>query len=301
MKKLLTAMAALAIVGTAGIAACAKTTAPADKFSALDNAVSVYGFSAASAGMIISSLGEEQAPAADNTAGNTTGTAEQTQTTSETAQLDAYMGLVGTLVGNGGFNITETTSDRQEYEVMTAISFTDIEGKQMNYSMYYNRLRTQYEQDDGQEECFDIEGIVVIEGKEYAVRGESETETERDESDYELELRVTIDEQRYLLVEYQTEQDGREHEREYSYSLYENGRVSERSTFEYEHEGDKTELMMTRAVNGDNRLLYFEKARRGEREAIRLRIADASGNRRYLVTTYTDEQGNTRYEYTPEN
>lgn len=323
MKKLFIALTlALLTAGTACVAACSKTTSPADKFDALDSTQSVYGFSAASAGMIISSLNDgttsapadatEQQPAApaeDGTGQQTTPPAEDgagQQTTppadggtdeSLPADLDGYMQLVGTLLGDEAFSVTESASDREEYKFKTTVKFTDIDGNASQYEMYYDKydVRTEYDRDrdDEFEEEYRLEGIVIIDGAEYAVRGENETEREDNEYGNELELRVTISADSYLLVEYSDETEGRKQEREYSYSLYRGGKLVERSTFEYEDEGRETELVMTYTKDGQARVLCFEKERRQQRDVIRLRIDRDS----YIVTEHTDEQGNRHYNY----
>ena len=113
----------------------------------LNSAKSVYGFSAASAGMIISSMNDE-VPAADtsgttDTSGtpdesgttDTSGTTDESGTTDtsggETNELDRYMGLVESLLNDDGFKIVTEESDRAEYAEKVTVSFTDIDGKDL--------------------------------------------------------------------------------------------------------------------------------------------------------------------------
>ena len=113
MKKLFIALAtAVALTGTISLTACAKNSSlGTDKFENLKTAQSVYGFSAASAGMIISDMNESAPPDQETTDGQTT--TDQGATTTS-AELDGYMTLVDSLLSDGGFNTSSEQSDRAE-------------------------------------------------------------------------------------------------------------------------------------------------------------------------------------------
>lgn len=271
-----------------------------DIFDTLDTAKEIYGFSAASAGMLISAMNNGSAAvAAAETDTNGTPAVDAV-----TAELDRYMALVESLLSDGGFTVTEEASDRAEYEVKSVITYRDMQGNTLGYVMYYNqRLIPDYDDDDDDEpfeveEEYAIEGIMIIDGVEYPVRGERSNESEPGESESETEFFVTLSDTRYMLVEQSVEEEQGETEREYEYSVYEGRTRVEYSSFEYENERDETEIKMTSFANGQSQIFYFEKENvRGE-EVIRIRVGSAQSSEGYYVHIVTDaETGETRYEY----
>lgn len=300
MKKFFIVLAsAIAITGTLSLTACSKDSSNAtNKFDDLNTAQSAYGFSAASAGMIISDMAEttpvetpEQGTVPEQGTGETTVNSE----------LDGYMTLVDSLLSDGGFTTISQTSDRPEYSEKIVVTYRNMQNEQNSYIMYYNQVLTETEVDrDETEETFDITGIMLIGETEYPIRGEREVSTERGESEIETKFRVQISETSYMLVEQSQEDDGGETEQEFSYSLYENGKLKERSTFEYEEERGETELKMTSFKDGKSEIICFEKVQKKGREVIRLRTGSKEHNRGYLVEKKTDADGNTYYEYTPD-
>lgn len=354
MKKIITTLALLLCLAlSAGVAACSDAgkgsgggSSSGGKFDQLDTTESVYGFSAASAGMLISSMnggsaaalatakgyalplsaqaaqtepgtentGNEQTGAGENTEnGGQTGTGEnggQTGAADDTqqveAELDAYMALVESLLSDGGFQMQEGASDRG-YETKMVVSYRDLNGSALQYELHYNSIARPDNDDDDDdfddrfeketEEEYGIEGIMVIDGADYAIRGERETESEGGESESETSFRVTLSDVSYMLVEQSYESERGETEQEYSYSVFENGSLTERSSFEYEEENGETELKMTSRKGGENSVFYFERETvRGE-EVIRIRVGSGSAAQSYYVRVQTDADGNKDYVY----
>lgn len=326
MKKLLTAtILASALALTLGISACsAGEKAPSGgKFDDLTTAESVYGFSAASAGMLISAMDggkasasvksfassaaestpAEEMPAEETPAGETpAGTAGD-----DLSRLDGYMALVESLVSDGGFGVDVASSDREGYTEKMTVSYRDMDGASHQYTMYYNRIAIPDDDDDDdwddrfddeQEENYALEGVLSVEGTDYAVYGTQSSESEGGESESETEFRVVLGENRYMYVEQSSEREDGENEQEYEYTVRENGRVVERSTFSYETERGETELKMTSYKDGASETFYFERETYRGQEVVFVRIGNGQSSQGYIVDTVTDENG-TRYEYTP--
>ena len=259
--------------------------------SGAESAAEAFGFSAASAGMLISAMADGAAV-----------TAADTVQDGVTAELDNYMALVESILSDGGFNAVAEESDRAEYAVKTVISYRGMDGSTLSYVMYYNEtLRPDYDDDrddrDENEQDFSIEGVMVIDGTDYAIRGVRSTESEPGETEDETEFVVTLSATSRMVVEYGTETEGSESEREYNYSVYENNRLVERSTFEYESERGETEIEMTYRKDGVTTVFFFDKELvRGE-EVIRIRVGSAQSSDAYYVHIVTDADGGTHYEY----
>ncbi len=301
--------AALALTGCGSFAGKVS-----NKFDALTSTESVYGFSAASAGMLISAMSDENASVES---GEVTPGGESGEVTPGNGQggagngqggvpegLDKYMTLVESLLSDGAFSVSEEASDRKDYAYKLSFKYDDMQGNTFSYVLYYNETLIpdddyddDYDDDDETEEEYVIDGIMIIDGEEYPVHGEKQSESEGRENETETELRVTLGQGRFLIVEQSSEQDGDETEREFSYSIYENGKLCERSTFKYEQERDETELKLTSYRNGQKYEFGFERQAEHGRETIRLVTGDGNGRREYRVRPMTDAEGNVYYEY----
>ncbi len=289
-------------------------------FGELDTPEEIYGFSAASAGMLISAMNGDAAataaaestdiPADPGTGETPADPGAGTEIPSEpvvdsvTAELDGYMALVESLLSDGGFNVTTEASDREGYQVKSVVTYRDMHGNAIGYTMYYNEvLIPDYDDDDDNdrdeiEEEYYIEGIMIVDGAEYPVRGERSSESEPGESEDETEFIVTLSSTRRMVVEQSVETEGGEHEREYNYVIYEGRKVIERSTFEYEVEYGETEIEMTHYKDGVNTVFFFDKEMRHGKEVIRIRVGStASPTASYIVNLVENADGTTSYTY----
>ena len=263
-------------------------------FGELDTPEEIYGFSAASAGMLISAMnGDAAATAAaestdipaDPGTGETPvdpGTGETpadpgtgTEVPSEpvvdnvTAELDGYMALVESLLSDGGFNVTTEASDREGYQVKSVVTYRDMHGNAIGYTMYYNEVLIPDDDDDDDddrdeiEEEYYIEGIMIVDGAEYPIRGERSSESEH-ESESALFFRAftSKDKRSYIEVkqefEAESEDGAEETEVEYVYTVAENDRPVERMTVKYEKEANELELKMTIERGNVREELVFE-------------------------------------------
>ena len=290
-------------------------------FGELDTPEEIYGFSAASAGMLISAMnGDAAATAAaestdipaDPGTGETpadpgTGTEIPSEPVvdSVTAELDGYMALVESLLSDGGFNVTTEASDREGYQVKSVVTYRDMHGNAIGYTMYYNEVLIPDDDDDDDDDDWDeieeeyyIEGIMIVDGAEYPIRGERSSESEPGESEEETEFIVTLSSTRRMVVEQSVETEDGEHEREYNYVIYEGRNVIERSTFEYEVEYGETEIEMTHYKDGVNTVFFFDKEMRHGKEVIRIRVGStASPTASYIVNLVENADGTTSYTY----
>ena len=276
---------------------------------------SVYGVSAATAGMLIQSM--EAGSPASRTPESTPQTPETTlpETPRETPEqqptepaapetsvsafpeLDGYMGLVDSFLNGSGYSVEVTNSDRAEYDEMMKISYSGLNGS-TKYEMHYNKmLIPDFDDDDRwedeEEEEYAIEGVLVIDGMEYPVQGVREIERERNEYESETQFRVTLENGRSVWVEQSESSEKDEHELEYSYLIRENGRVVERSSFSFEEEKGETELEMLTEKNGKRESFSFEKESYRGKEYIFLRVGSGRETKSYLVVS----DGNGGYSY----
>ncbi len=324
MKKLI--MAGLATVTaltlSLGIAACDSNAGKLkdESFERPTTAAQSYSFSAASAGTIISAMNDGSA--AQTATAKALAASRAAVTDEETiSSLNNYMMLVESLLSDGSFGTKYETSDRPEYAVKAIVSYSDITGEALSYTMYYNESdkTTRTENDDrGRRDDFDdrydfddhdenetetranIAGVLVIDGTDYAFDGRTETETEGNETESKTQFTVTLGENKTMRVEQESESETAEREEEYSYIISENGTVTERSTFKLEQERDETEIEFTLLRGGESQIFFFEQDA-DKRNAIRITVGSRDSKNVYFVTVGTDENGNEVYVYETAN
>lgn len=272
-------------------------------FQDMDTAEEIYGFSAASAGMLISAMNDGGAAAAMAQSAASDVPEGTPATDPVTEQLDGYMALVESLLSDGGFTVTTGESDDPDYKVKSVITYRDMQGGTHSYTMYYNEeLRPDYDDDDDPyevEEEYSIRGIMIIDGKPYEIYGERSFESEPGEREDETEFIVYLSDTRRMVVEQSVEAEDGEYEKEFSYLIYEGQRVIERSTFEYEEERGELEIEMTFVdQTGASSVFFFdrEQLRNGE-EVIRIRVGSMQSSEGYYVRITDNGDGTHSYTY----
>lgn len=158
--------------------------------------------------------------------------------------LNTYLPTIeSALKGESLLTNTEVMeSDDPNYQIKQVISYTDINMQTSTITMYYNETIIEDNDwddddddwDDEQEQESRIEGVILVDGVSYRMRGEKELEGD----EYEVNFRYILDETSYILVEQEIERG----ETEFAYSLVQNGR----EVYEYslEIEGNEVSLEM---------------------------------------------------------
>ena len=240
---------------------------PGNKFEKITDANSFYAYSAASAGIIISSQTTFNSPARALTAdgaGKNEGSAGQIDV------LNQYMSLVESLLSDGSIK-GEGIENKLGYDFGMSVTYTDMLGKSVAYTMYYNKDFLGSESDGKDTEAnYSINGILIVGADQYQVTGNYETEISSDESEDKLYFKAFTNEARTSYVEVsqenETENESSENEIEYSYSVYSSGILVEKTVLKYEKEDDELELIMTLEKDGiKEELVFKDETEDGER------------------------------------
>lgn len=277
-----------------------------NKFERITDADSFYAYGALSAGTLLSSRtdgaaavsAKAQVSLSDAVSAKALNTARSSEEDTLTS-LNRYMSLVESLLGEE--DITETAvAPAQGYAFGMEVHGGSLLGGGVTCRLYYDKLYIGGETDDGEsEENYSIDGILVTESGTYPVSGTYETETESGESESELFFRAYLDESRASYIEVreetesETEEGGAETEREFVYTLIENGERTERTTLSYEEEEGELELEMTIERGGSRDTLCFERGSEdGEQvlsahgtlggQSVRFRVYIRSGQYHYV-------------------
>ena len=235
-------------------------------------------------------------------------TAEEVGDTDERkAATEKFNEYFRALDGFGGDDVVKTTvgdndDESYPYAKKMTIEGVGMDGRKVVYVMYYDETEVKTEEDDGEiEKEYSLNGVITIDGKEYAVEGMRSEETEDDERESELRIRAyadAADKTTYVEMERENSVEEGETETEYVYSIYRGGVLIEQTAVEFERENE----------NGKEEIAYEIEFRSGEtigkyeveREAgneVKVKYATGGKTGSFRVIAETDESGNETYKY----
>ena len=235
-------------------------------------------------------------------------TAEEVGDTDERkAATEKFNEYFRALDGFGGDDVVKTTvgdndDESYPYAKKMTIEGVGMDGRKVVYVMYYDETEVKTEEDDGEiEKEYSLNGVITIDGKEYAVEGMRSEETEDDERESELRIRAyadATDKTTYVEMERENSVEEGETETEYVYSIYRGGVLIEQTAVEFERENE----------NGKEEIAYEIEFRSGEtigkyeveREAgneVKVKYATDGKTGSFRVIAETDESGNKTYKY----
>ncbi len=322
MKKLLAGLF-LAATLCIGLAACAPEDGKSGGTTAelLRTKEGFYAYSAASIGSIIDAADAQEAPAAqdvsangsapagsetDAPSGNASEDASGATETADDGQLatvNKYIALADSLLGESGISSQTLPSDRTEYAVKHVVSYTDMAGESVSYTVYYNEelIAAEYDRDES-EEVFRLAGVLLVDGTEYPVSGmksaESESERGEEETENETWFRADLGEGNFIRIGQETENEQGESEQELVCTVRMNG-ITEETTLELEEERGEREVKMTVRKDGRTDVFEFEEESRGNTRIIEVTARSDGKTVSFTAYVTVDENGEEvcRYEF----
>ncbi len=171
---------------------------------------------------------------------------------SQAEEIHQYMRMLDGFFGDDVVK-TEVSANvdvAYAYDYKLTITGKDVYGEDVVHIMYYTEklLREEIEVDDDDwfeeaeeeiERSYALEGVLVMDGVNYPMRGERSEEVENDESEAEIKIRAYLNENdfnTFVQVEQELSQERNETEREYVYSVYQSGKLVEKTSVEFETE-----------------------------------------------------------------
>lgn len=219
-----------------------------------------YAYGAAAAGAMLS------------TYGGTSSALALAPSAYERAEIEAltneYMPLVESILAGNGITHSdaEVPEEYSEYDLAMTVSCPDIAGGTMVYTLYYSfDLAAEETDGDETERSYDITGVLVTGNGEFSVRGGSSSEQESDgnesENENEMWFEAYVGADSYIRVEQESETETDENETEIERThrlfVFENGRLVESTTVDYEKEDDGEELGLEIERDGRRDSLKF--------------------------------------------
>lgn len=268
----------------------------------LNNTSDVISTALVSSANILSSL------APDNAAqGNQLANANDI-TDAEIDEIHNQIQMFEAFIGSNPLTVNIEASDREEFEHKMTIVFKDLNNEENSYTLYYNQVLNTDDDDDDDDDDFDLDdlmeidveqeytltGIMIVGENEYSVIGEKEIE----DGEYEMSIIAKIDDNNYILIEQETEED----EQELSYQVWKDGKKVTSFSMSLENEKGETSVKIKSSVEGQVTYRKFSKEEKNGQTTIK--IKQTVGNEHYNVTvkiTKDAETGENIYRYITDN
>ena len=215
--------------------------------------------------------------------------------------LDSFLGedIVSTVS-------EKNTDEKYPYETKLTIKGKDLNGNTVENVMYYTETLVGTDSDEEEEESiYTLTGIMVVDGKDYALEGQRSYEKEDDETENELKIRAYADKvnfpSNYVEMEQEYSVEEGETETEYVYSVYYNGEMIEQTAveFETEKEGDREEVeyeLEFRKGSAKGRYVV-ERETVGNSVQIKVKYNIDGQQGEFRIRELTDDLGDKHYEY----
>lgn len=233
-------------------------------------------------------------------------------------EFDEYFRMLDCFLDEDVFRTTvsENTDEGFAFDYKMTVEGELLDGTAVSHTMYYSEESIgavsddddDHDDDDRDEnehtEAYRLTGVMVLDGVSYDMSGYRSVETEAEhnetEQSEELWIRATDPQnaRNYVQMDLETEteeEDGSaEQEREYVYSVYADGKLTEHTNvdFETENEDGAAETEYTLGILRDGVRSYYE-VERAERESgsvtigVRYRLGSGESGR-FVVTQTAD-------------
>ncbi len=208
--------------------------------------------------------------------------------TSSMINVNEYLTMIEAMfVEEKPLVMNDESSDLSEYEFKVIFEARDLTGKKSNYVIYYNQIEITEKDDDifEEEKEYRLEGVAVIEGVNYQIKGEKELEG-RETS---LDITIKLDSQNYVVIEQEIDNN----EQEYEYEVYKDGKKYTSISFEVIN-GKTFEVEFMVRDNGYLEKYHFYKV------GSEVRIKYQSPSKVFTITATTTINPNTNetiYDY----
>lgn len=211
------------------------------------SAKDAYGLGAVSTAKLLGSNVSAKAMArlsatTKNTAKRTNVSAQNDELKTSLERFNEYFVALDSFLGEELITTTtvKNTNEKYPYETMMTVKGKDVNGTDVAYVMYYSETVVKSEIDEDEQETeYSLEGIMVIDGVDYYLEGERTEESEKDEQENELKIKAYLDKnnrETYIQMEQEQSQEDNERELEYVYSVYQEGKLVEKTSVEFETE-----------------------------------------------------------------
>ena len=186
-------------------------------------------------------------------------------------------------------------SDRENYSQYYYLSTKDVNGENQTYYFYYNSTNVINKEEPFERESEQrLEGIVLFNSIEYVVIGEMELENNEEE----VTFIIKMDEFNFVEIELESENN----QKEYSYTLYKNGKEVFETSVEYEISlSGRVELTFENQLNGEEFEYKYEFYKKDGKNFVRVKQEKegliSKSELRATIQIIIDNNGNNTYVF----
>lgn len=148
-------------------------------------------------------------------------------------RINKHYLTIQNLLSGEKINYTVAPSTKSDYTYQMMINSIFNDSFDLQYTIYYNKILIGK---DDEEEIYNIDGIIIINNKEYPVIGK--TEIDDDETSTMVKIIIDSDSSTYFIIEQEKEED----ENEFVYRRYINNEIVKEYALSHEIEKGKVEV-----------------------------------------------------------
>lgn len=165
-------------------------------------------------------------------------------TETEIQEITQYLDQIDLILTNDNqFSQIRVESDKEEYTYKDVVTFSDFNGNQQSYELYYTSIQEKQEiEDDEIEVKQKIEGIAIMNDLTFNFKCKIESEDEKDEIEEAITFTLYQSETSYIQVKQEKEQEEDEISNEYRYTIVENEKTIYDYKLKYEEEVEDEKL-----------------------------------------------------------
>ncbi|MDT8336904.1 MAG: hypothetical protein RQ856_03640 [Candidatus Izemoplasmatales bacterium] len=210
------------------------------------------------------------------------GETEEPIITAEVENIDYYVEMMDLFLGDDNLDVVSETSDNELYEYKTIYTVININGEEVSYVFYYNEFnleeesqeiatstyseesegtqtrRFHFEDEDDNLVAQGLEGVLIYGDVTYNIEGKKVVNSQQEI----YRLRSYIDEENYVMVNYQNDVTDRDREK-FFFKLVENGEIVNESKVMMFTRDNRLHLKLE-FTDGDNYASYMFNIRTEE-------------------------------------
>lgn len=182
------------------------------------------------------------------------------------------------LLNDSNFEIESQISDKDEYKSKDIVTFKNYNNEEVSYTLYYSEVREKIKEDifdDEVETKVSINGVALVDNQEYRFKSVTKTEKEGKEIEEEYSFTLYKDNDSYIKINQEYEEERDEVEKYYRYQVVENGVKFYDYLLDYEKENghkNETEIRLTL----DNRKYKIEEIQQKDGNYLQVQVIESN-------------------------
>lgn len=223
------------------------------------------------------------------------GNTEQKMLLANTSEIDfnelaGFVKSMATIVNDIENKFVVEESDRPEYETKIMYNCQGLNGEEQTYIIYYKEtiVNDKDKNKDKDKVETTLEGIALVDDKEYQVFGKKEVE----EDELEIKLKIVFDEKNYVKISQEKETN----EVEYEYKVVENGRTTHEFEMEFKEKNGKMVVEIEQEINGQKEKIEVKQSE--NKNKIKIEVEFNGIKSTFLCEYLTKEDGTNYYIFT---